>query len=154
MSTYTSKGPPSGAAQMLASRTAAQQPGQSEVPVNVAVSYLDRGFSIVPQLPGAKSPCVKWKEFQDRRPTKDEVLGWWTRWPEAGIAIILGEISGLFAIDVDGEGATRCSFRSSGASQWLRRSSRVAENRTDTTSTSNTRRGWRARRKPPPGTQS
>src|SRR5215831_16664136 len=35
----------------------------------VAQGYTRLGFSVVPQLPGAKHPCVKWKPFQERRPT-------------------------------------------------------------------------------------
>ena len=69
-------------------------------------AYLVRGFSVVPQLPGQKSPCIKWKPFQKRQPTVAEALDWWTyKWPEAGVAIILGYVSHLFAIDVDGEEA-------------------------------------------------
>jgi len=56
-------------------------------------------------MPGAKMPCVRWKEFQERRASYDELCDWYKRWPDAGVAIILGPISGLFAIDVDGEEA-------------------------------------------------
>jgi hypothetical protein len=67
-----------------------------------ALEYLGRGFSVVPQLPGAKHPCVKWKEFQERRPTEGELRRWFRRWPQAGVALILGPVSGLLGIDVDG----------------------------------------------------
>src|SRR4051794_22933083 len=70
-----------------------------------ALAYLRRGFSVVPQLAGAKHPCVKWKPFQDRLPTEEEWRGWAERWPTAGLAAVLGPVSGLFAIDVDGPGA-------------------------------------------------
>jgi hypothetical protein len=68
----------------------------------VAMAYLRRGFSVVPQLPGAKHPCVKWKPFQQRLPTEEELRGWFARWPHAGLAVVLGPVSGLFAVDVDG----------------------------------------------------
>lgn len=75
--------------------------------VMTAAEYRLKGWSIVPQLPGAKQPCVKWKEFQIRLPTVDEMFGWWTRWPEAGIALVLGPVSDVLVVDVDGEDAYR-----------------------------------------------
>ena len=50
-----------------------------------------------------KHPCLSsWKEFQKRRPTEEEIRRWWTRWPDAGIAVVCGEISdGLAALDLD-----------------------------------------------------
>jgi hypothetical protein len=68
----------------------------------VAMGYLRRGLSVVPQLPGDKHPCVKWKPFQQRLPTEEELRGWFARWPHAGLAVVLGPLSGLFAVDVDG----------------------------------------------------
>lgn len=79
------------------------------VPENLAYAaeYRLRGLSVVPQLPGSKCPCVKWKPFQDRRQTVEELHEWWSRWPNAGIALVLGSISGVFAVDIDGEEAHR-----------------------------------------------
>ena len=73
--------------------------------LDVAVAFLDRGWGVVPQRPGVKKPCVKWKEFQDRLPTRKELSQWFTTWPDAGFALILGPISGVFVLDVDGEEA-------------------------------------------------
>jgi hypothetical protein len=70
--------------------------------LSVALSYRDRGWVVVPQLPGAKQPCVKWKEFQERVPTEEELTRWFTRWPSAGLALVLGPVSGVFVLDVDG----------------------------------------------------
>jgi hypothetical protein len=69
----------------------------------VAMGYLRRGFSVVPQLPGDKHPCVRWKPFQQRLPTEEELRGWFARWPHAGLAVVLGPVSGLLAVDVDGD---------------------------------------------------
>lgn len=49
----------------------------------------------------SKRPRIK------RWPTEATVYAtrvheWWTRWPDAGIGIVMGERSGLYAIDVDG----------------------------------------------------
>jgi hypothetical protein len=87
----------------------AAPPGaREEQPAALAVArdYLGRGFAVVPQLPGAKHPCVRWKDFQGRLPTTAELEDWFgARWPNAGMAAVLGPVGGLFAIDVDGPGA-------------------------------------------------
>src|SRR5262249_41497250 len=70
-----------------------------------ALAYRKLGFSVVPQRPGAKHPAVKWKPFQTRRPTEVEIRYWFKLWPDAGLAVVLGAVSSLFAIDVDGEEA-------------------------------------------------
>lgn len=74
----------------------------SEV-LGAALSYLGRGFAIVPQRPGDKKPCVRWKAYQVRLPTREEMTDWLThQFPEAGLAVVLGPVSNLFVIDVDG----------------------------------------------------
>jgi len=70
--------------------------------LTIARGYLRRGFAVLPQLPGAKHPCVKWKPFQKRLPTDGELEEWFQRWPQAGLAVVLGPVSNLVAIDVDG----------------------------------------------------
>ena len=67
--------------------------------------YVDRGWSIVPQRPGQKQPCVKWKPFQSERPSVNQQLLWFRRWRDAGPAVVLGPVSNLVVIDVDGEDA-------------------------------------------------
>lgn len=80
--------------------TAAQQDDGSML--ELALAYRARGWSVVPQDPGAKQPCVKWKPFQERRPTGEELTDWFTRWPQAGLTVVLGPVSGLLVVDVDG----------------------------------------------------
>ena len=69
-----------------------------------ALKYLEKGFSVIPIKPN-KKPYISWEEFQNRRPTEDEVRQWWTRWPQAMIGIITGSISGVMVIDTDTEEA-------------------------------------------------
>ncbi len=75
-----------------------------------ALEYLDRGFSVIPmsyippkdgEKKGSKVPLVKWKDFQNVRPTREQVTEWWTKWPMAMIGVITGSISGVCTIDVD-----------------------------------------------------
>lgn len=86
-------------------RTSPTSAANSSSNLDIALTLLERGWSIVPQRAGKKKPLVKWKPFQDRPPTEAELLDWYTRWPDAGFALILGPISRAFVIDVDGEDA-------------------------------------------------
>lgn len=63
-----------------------------------AVDYVYRlGLSVIPMCPEAKKPLIKWKEFQERRPTFSEIAGW----PECNLAIVTGAISGIAVIDCE-----------------------------------------------------
>jgi hypothetical protein len=70
--------------------------------LEAALAYLARGFSCVPQRPGDKRPCVRWKPFQERVPTPEELRNWYRQWPDAGVTVVLGPVSNLFVVDVDG----------------------------------------------------
>lgn len=37
-----------------------------------------------------KTPRIPWAEYQTRQPTEDEVRNWFTKWPNANIAIVTG----------------------------------------------------------------
>lgn len=67
----------------------------------MARRYVDAGASVVPiTADGSKMPLIKWKEFQLRIASDDEMRRWW-RYP-SGIGIICGKISGnLEVIDND-----------------------------------------------------
>lgn len=79
-----------------------EEPDGRRLWLEIAMEYRLDGLSIVPQLPGAKKPCVRWKEFQSRRPQEEELIDWFDRWPEAGLALILGPVSKILVVDVDG----------------------------------------------------
>jgi Bifunctional DNA primase/polymerase, N-terminal len=70
-----------------------------------ALRLLGKGWSVVPQIPGEKKPRVRWKPYQERLPTEEELTRWFEQWPDAGLALVLGPVSGVFVIDVDGEEA-------------------------------------------------
>jgi len=69
--------------------------------LDIARSYLRRGWGVVPVGHGQKRPIVKWEEFEDRLPTDEELETWFTRWPDANISIVTGKISGLVVLDID-----------------------------------------------------
>lgn len=68
-----------------------------------AVKLLNEGLCPVPQSPKGKFPAVKWKEFEERRPTFEELEEWHQcRKFAHGLGIITGAISGCVVIDEDG----------------------------------------------------
>ena len=87
--------------------------------LDAARSYVARGWSVLPvgrptasQLAspddpasqGWKKPLVSWKDFQTRLPTDAELVSWFKS-GKNNIAIVTGAISGLSAIDLDGQDA-------------------------------------------------
>ena len=76
---------------------------EAAIMFNAAVKYHNCGFAVIPQIPGDKKPAVTWREYQDQLPTPACVDTWWREhFSGAGIAVVLGRHSDLFAIDVDG----------------------------------------------------
>lgn len=69
--------------------------------LGVALSYVGRGFSIIP-VKGKYPAIPAWKPYQDRLPSITEVKAWHAKFPQAGIAIITGALSGVAVVDIDG----------------------------------------------------
>lgn len=64
-----------------------------------ALAYGAMGLAVHPIKAGAKTPLVaKWQKVASSDP--ENIGRWWTRWPDASIAIHAGK-SGLIVIDVD-----------------------------------------------------
>jgi hypothetical protein len=70
-----------------------------------ALECLDRGWSIMPLHPESKYPRIRWQPYQERLPTEEEVVSWWTTWPDSDIGLITGAISGIVVVDCDDEEA-------------------------------------------------
>jgi len=81
--------------------------------LDVALSYLDFGWSIIPLKPHDKVPHfallpkdeagkATWTPFQSSAATRDQVSEWWTRAPEANVGIVTGQVSGIIVQDLDG----------------------------------------------------
>lgn len=67
-----------------------------------AQKYREMGLSVIPLKPRDKTPLISWQEYQNRRPTADEVQRWYTDAPDANLGIVTGAISGLVVVDLDG----------------------------------------------------
>lgn len=67
-----------------------------------ALKYYRFGFSVFPLLKGTKDkPIYSWKRYSSIRATEDQIKNWWTKFPDANIAIITGKVSNLFVLDTE-----------------------------------------------------
>jgi len=72
---------------------------------DVALDYYDAGFSIIPIRPNKHPFVSEWKSYQTTRPDREQIETWWTKNPEAMIAIITGALSGICCLDADSKDA-------------------------------------------------
>lgn len=72
--------------------------------VDYALEYASRGWSVIPLAPKNKT-CIlnTWKPYQETIATEEEIRAWWKINPNANVAIVTGKVSGIFALDIDGE---------------------------------------------------
>ena len=68
-----------------------------------ALFYREHGISVIP-VARDKKPLIPWLEFNDRIATKEEIEGWWRKWPDANVGVVTGKISNLAVIDVEAGG--------------------------------------------------
>jgi putative DNA primase/helicase len=61
------------------------------------------GYSVIPIRTKTKKPLVPWKKFQSVRPELGQIYSWWMESPDAGVGIVLGQISRLVVIDIDSD---------------------------------------------------
>ena len=43
--------------------------------------------------------AVSWRAYQRRAPTTAEVVGWWMRYPNAGMGLVRGSDAGLIVLE-------------------------------------------------------
>ena len=71
--------------------------------LDYALSYLDKGISVIPLVSGGKKPLIPWEEYKTRLPTKGEVMAWFQD-GRANIGAVCGTVSGgLVALDFESE---------------------------------------------------
>jgi hypothetical protein len=67
-----------------------------------ALLYSQKGMHVFPVKPKGKTPLTK-NGFKDASIDFDQIVKWWTQWPDANIGIATGKISGFWVLDIDGE---------------------------------------------------
>jgi len=75
--------------------------------LNAALHYLRQGWCVIPVNADKRPLLHSWEEFQERRPTEDEVREWWRLTPDANVAVVTGAVSGLVVVDVDSQEGLR-----------------------------------------------
>ena len=73
-----------------------------------------------------KRPIHRWRQFQERLPTREETQAWWHNFPIGNVGAVLGQVSGIVRVDVDGaEGESLLAAASGGTlpPTWTFRSS-------------------------------
>lgn len=115
----------------------AQNPQQAfhESMRRAALEYLERGWSFFPVAIQSKKPLNDWKEYQSRRPTREEVEDWFRNGaPTKGgdrakyfnLCVVTGSISGIVILDCDNDAAVEYAMNNRLASPLSVRTTRGA----------------------------
>jgi hypothetical protein len=67
-----------------------------------ALWYAEKSIPVFPCKPGRKEPLTP-NGFKDATTDPERIRAWWSRWPDANIAMPTGKRSGLLVVDVDPE---------------------------------------------------
>lgn len=63
--------------------------------LTTALRFASNGIATVPvAADGSKRPAIAWKEYQERKPTTEEILGWFHNDQVQGLGVITGKVSG------------------------------------------------------------
>lgn len=77
-------------------------------PLEAALAYAERHWSVVPIVARGKRPLVRWMPYQQDRADPRQIRDWFRHWPEANVGIVTGIVSGLVVLDIDpGHGGDR-----------------------------------------------
>jgi len=79
--------------------------------LEAAIDYQRRGWSVIPlrgegTVEERKRPLLEsWELYQRERSTEETIRKWWAKWPDANVGLVMGAISGIIALDLDGPNA-------------------------------------------------
>lgn len=79
--------------------------------LKAAIEYQRLGFSVIPlryegSVEDQKKPLLlSWEIYQKKAASEQQVELWWQQWPRANIGLVTGSVSGLVAVDLDGDSA-------------------------------------------------
>jgi hypothetical protein len=66
-----------------------------------ALEYEAFGWSIIPTKKDKTPYLISWKEYQNIKPSAEQINRWWAAWPDANPAVITGKISNIIVLDLD-----------------------------------------------------
>jgi hypothetical protein len=73
--------------------------------LEAALRYCMFGYSVIP-IGRDKKPLIEWKRYQTERAAPEQITAWFKQFPNAGIGIVTGAISGIVVVDVEDGGRT------------------------------------------------
>ena len=73
----------------------------SGVLTKAALDYCRLGWSVIPIESRGKRPLIRWQVHQYRCAEPPEIGEWFSRWPDANLAVVTGIVSGLVVLDLD-----------------------------------------------------
>ena len=68
--------------------------------LEAALKYAEKGMSVIP-VDQKKVSLIKWKPYQEKRASEEEIREWFKKFPSANVGIVTGAISNLLVIDCD-----------------------------------------------------
>ncbi len=74
--------------------------------LEAALYYQSIGFSIIP-IGSDKKPLISWKKYQTEKASPTEIERWFSIYPEMGIGIVTGKISGIVVVDIEKGGSSK-----------------------------------------------
>ena len=77
-----------------------------QLKLKAAIDYQEQGLSVIPIKHKDKKPRVKWKQYQEEKADKQRIEEWFSKYPNASIGIVTGEISDIAVIDIEKGGST------------------------------------------------
>ena len=86
---------------MIGKITRLEEKAKKKPDINIVKTLFEayeRDWSVIP-VSLDKKPLIKWKEYQHRKPTREEMFSWESI--AEGVAIVTGKINGLVILDVD-----------------------------------------------------
>ena len=69
--------------------------------LDAALAYARKGYPVFPCSENTKIPFKNTNGSKDATTDLDKITEWWSKFPNANIAMLTGSISGLYVVDID-----------------------------------------------------
>ena len=68
----------------------------------MAMKYEKLNLCVIPLKERSTKPLIRWRDYQRKRLSTDEIKEWWKNSPESNIGIVTGKVSGIVVVRVKG----------------------------------------------------